>query len=35
MGNSEKNGKSQQNNCIGGKILPKNVEVAEKIIEWE
>jgi len=28
-------GKSQQNDCIGGKILPKNVVVAEKIIEWE
>ena len=25
-------GKSQQNDCIGGKILPKNVVVAEKIL---
>ena len=25
-------GKSQQNNCIGGKILSKNVVVAEKIL---
>ena len=32
MGNSEKNGKSQQNDCIGGQILSKNVVVAERIL---
>jgi hypothetical protein len=29
---SRRMGKSQQNDCIGGKILPKNVVVAEKIL---
>jgi len=29
---SRRMGTSQQNDCIGGKILPKNVVVAEKIL---